>query len=106
MIGGGNSAGQAAVFLAGHARKVYLLIRGDDLYKNMSSYLAWRIEHTPNIEVLRNTEVVHMAGDGHLSEVELVNNQTGEKRLLADSGAVQLHRGGAADRMATRGDRA
>src|SRR4029453_5289211 len=56
--GGGNSAGQAAVFLATQARKVYLVIRHDDLYKDMSSYLAWRIEHTENIQVLRNTEVV------------------------------------------------
>ena len=46
VVGGGNSAGQAAVFLAEHARRVLLLIRGDDLYKNMSSYLARRIEQT------------------------------------------------------------
>ena len=46
VVGGGNSAGQAAVFLAGQVRKVYLVIRGDDLYKNMSSYLARRIEQT------------------------------------------------------------
>src|SRR5437588_9321719 len=63
LVGGGNSAGQAAVFLAGHASKVLLLLRGDDLYKNMSSYLARRIEHTANIEVLRNTEVRRMLGD-------------------------------------------
>jgi len=44
VVGGGNSAGQAAVFLSGHARQVLILIRGDDLYKNMSSYLARRIE--------------------------------------------------------------
>ena len=82
VVGGGNSAGQAAVFLAGQARKVYLVIRGDDLYKDMSSYLARRIEQTPNIEVLRNTEVRRMPGDGHLSEVEIVNNKTGEVRTL------------------------
>ena len=82
VVGGGNSAGQAAVFLAGQVRKVYLVIRGDDLYKNMSSYLAHRIEQTPNIEVLLNTEVRRMSGDGHLSEVELVNNKTGEVRTL------------------------
>ena len=57
VVGGGNSAGQAAVFLAGQAAQVYLVVRGDDLYKNMSSYLAHRIEQTPNIEVLLNTEV-------------------------------------------------
>src|SRR5262249_12151162 len=44
VVGGGNSAGQAAVFLAGHARQVLLLLRGDDLYKNMSTYLGRRIE--------------------------------------------------------------
>jgi thioredoxin reductase (NADPH) len=82
VVGGGNSAGQAAVYLAGQARKVYLLIRRDDLYKDMSSYLAQRIEQTPNIEVLRNTEVRRMIGDGHLSEIEIVNNKTGEKRAI------------------------
>ncbi len=57
LVGGGNSAGQAAVYLAGHARKVLLLLRGDDLYKNMSSYLARRIEQTANIEILCNTTI-------------------------------------------------
>ena len=51
VVGGGNSAGQAAVFLAGHARRVLLVIRGDDLNKSMSSYLARRIEQTANIEL-------------------------------------------------------
>jgi thioredoxin reductase (NADPH) len=82
VVGGGNSAGQGAVFLASHARKVYLLIRGDDLYKNMSHYLARRIEQTPNIEVLYNTTVRRMSGDSHLSSVESVNNKTGEVRTL------------------------
>jgi len=82
VVGGGNSAGQAAVFLAGQVRKVYILIRGDDLYKNMSSYLVHRIEQTANIEVTRNTEVRRMSGDGHLDSVEIVNNKTGESRTL------------------------
>jgi thioredoxin reductase (NADPH) len=82
VVGGGNSAGQAAVFLAGIARKVYVVIRGDDLYKGMSSYLARRIEQTPNIEVLFNSEVREMDGDIHLREVEIVNNKTGEVRSL------------------------
>ncbi len=83
VIGGGNSAGQAAVFLAGHARKVYMLIRGDDLYKSMSSYLVRRIEQTPNIEVLCNSEVKRMCGDGHLSAVEITNSKTRETRMLS-----------------------
>jgi thioredoxin reductase (NADPH) len=82
VVGGGNSAGQAAVFLAGIARKVYLIVRGDDLHKDMSAYLARRVEQTPNIEVMLNTEVRRMRGDTHLREVELVNNKTGETRTL------------------------
>jgi len=82
VVGGGNSAGQAAVYLAGQVRKVYLVVRGDDLNTDMSAYLVRRIEQTPNIEVLFNTEVRRMSGGGYLGEVELVNNKTGEKRTI------------------------
>jgi thioredoxin reductase (NADPH) len=82
LVGGGNSAGQAAVFLAGHARKVLLLIRGDDLYRNMSSYLARRIEQTANIELLCNATIRRMSGDGCLTAVEVVNSKTGEERTV------------------------
>jgi thioredoxin reductase (NADPH) len=82
LVGGGNSAGQAAVYLSQNACKVFLLIRGDDLCKSMSSYLAHRIMNTPNIEILRCTTVERMLGDGHLSGVEIVNKLTGEKRTL------------------------
>jgi thioredoxin reductase (NADPH) len=82
VIGGGNSAGQAAVFLSTIARKVYVIIRADDLYANMSAYLARRIEQTPNIEVLLNTTVRAMRGDNHLREIEIVNNETGEAQTL------------------------
>ena len=82
LVGGGNSAGQAAVYLSQNARKVFLLIRGDDLCKSMSSYLAHRIMHTPNIEILRCTEVTRMFGDGHLSSIEILNKTTSEKRTL------------------------
>jgi thioredoxin reductase (NADPH) len=82
VVGGGNSAGQAAVFLSGIARKVYLLIRGNNLYKDMSAYLARRVEQTPNIEILLNTVVRQMHGDTHLRTVEVVNNKTGEVRTI------------------------
>src|SRR5205823_8016787 len=72
LVGGGNSAGQAAVFLAEHARKALLVIRGDDLYKNMSSYLARRIEQNANIELLRNATIRRMHGEDHLTAVEIV----------------------------------
>ena len=82
IVGGGNSAGQAAVFLAEQARKVYLVVRDNDLTRSMSRYLAGRIEQTPNIEVLYNTTVQRMSGDGHLASVEIVNNVTGETQTL------------------------
>jgi thioredoxin reductase (NADPH) len=80
VVGGGNSAGQAAVFLAGHARKVLLIIRGHDLHKNMSSYLVRRIEQTANIEVLHHTTICRMHGNGYLSSIDIVNSKTGEER--------------------------
>jgi thioredoxin reductase (NADPH) len=82
LVGAGNSAGQAAVFLAGHARRVLLLIRGDDLSRSMSSYLARRIEQTANIELLCNSTIRCMYGDGHLAAVEIVNSHTGEQRTV------------------------
>ena len=83
IVGGGNSAGQAAVYLSQNARKVTVLIRGDDLCKSMSSYLAHCIMNTPNIEVLRCTEIVRMQGDGYLSAIEIADKLTGEKRTLS-----------------------
>lgn len=82
LVGGGNSAGQAAVYLSQNARKVFILIRGDDLCKSMSSYLAHRLMNTPNIEILRCTQVVSMHGDGHLESVEILNKRTGEKKTI------------------------
>ena len=63
LVGGGNSAGQAAVFLSGHASKVHMLIRGDGLAATMSSYLIERIQATPNIELHIHTEIVALEGD-------------------------------------------
>ena len=62
LVGGGNSAGQAAVFLSGHARQVNMVIRGGGLGASMSRYLIERIEATPNIELMFNTEVVALEG--------------------------------------------
>ena len=62
LVGGGNSAGQAAVFLAGHAKKVWMLCRGKGLAESMSSYLIERIQATPAIELLTRTEIVDCEG--------------------------------------------
>ncbi|HEY1515701.1 MAG TPA: FAD-dependent oxidoreductase [Solirubrobacteraceae bacterium] len=73
VVGAGNSAGQAALHLAKHARAVTLLIRGDSLAKSMSSYLVSAIESTPNVAVRHNTEVVDGAGDGPLESITLAD---------------------------------
>ncbi len=90
VVGGGNSAGQAAVFLAGHARHVLLLLRGDDLYKSMSSYLARRIEQTANIEVVCNTTIRRMNGEMHLGSAEIVNSKTGKERTVETPGVFSF----------------
>lgn len=82
VVGGGNSAGQAAIFLSENARQVVLLVRGDNLPQTMSHYLLQRIEETPNIKVLTYTEISRMYGDTHLEMIELVNSRTGEKQEL------------------------
>ena len=76
VVGGGNSAGQAAIFLSETASKVLLLIRGDDLTEKMSKYLVQRIEKKDNIELLTHTEINKMMGDNVLRSVELLNNRT------------------------------
>ena len=74
IVGGGNSAGQAAMFLANTAKKVYVVIRGNDLGAKMSDYLVQRIMSTPNIEVRKETEVNELYGDHHLEKVDLICN--------------------------------
>src|SRR5437868_3888463 len=80
LVGGGNSAGQAAVFLSGHARKVHMIIRGGGLGASMSRYLIERIEATPNIELMFNTEVVALEGgsEAPLTRVHWKSRLSGE----------------------------
>ena len=83
IVGGGNSAGQAAVYLAQHAADVTLLIRHDDLGRDMSHYLVDRIEQDPNIRVLPNTTVRELAGhNGELETVVVEDNRTGVRHHL------------------------
>jgi thioredoxin reductase (NADPH) len=79
VVGGGNSAGQAAVFLAQHASKVFMLIRGESLAVSMSRYLIDRIDATPNIELRPHTELKHLHGEPleGLASVSWRDNQTG-----------------------------
>jgi thioredoxin reductase (NADPH) len=70
VVGGGNSAGQAAVFLARKASRVHLLVRAGGLSQSMSQYLIRRIEETPNIELRTRTEIVALEGAGWLERVQ------------------------------------
>src|SRR4028119_2052367 len=82
VVGGGNSAGQAALFLAARTRRIYLLIRGDDLDKGMSRYLVDRIMQAKNVELLVNTEVSELVGEDRLEGVVVENNRSGARQTL------------------------
>ncbi|HSI85842.1 MAG: FAD-dependent oxidoreductase [Candidatus Methylacidiphilales bacterium] len=82
IAGAGNSAGQAAMFMSEIAAKVYLVMRGDDLTRSMSSYLSTRVEAKANIEILRHTEIRKMSGATRLESVEIENTRSGERRTV------------------------
>ncbi len=77
LIGAGNSAGQAAMFFANHARSVTLVVRGDSLEKSMSQYLITQIRRKENIRVALNAELSGVEGEEHLSAVAIVDRPTG-----------------------------
>ena len=78
VIGGGNSAGQAAVFLAQTAKRVYMLVRSAGLAASMSRYLIRRIENSPTITLRPQTEIVALEGDNHLNSAYWRNGKTGQ----------------------------
>ena len=78
VVGGGNSAGQAAVFLAQTARHVNMLVRSNSLAASMSQYLIRRIENSPNIILRLQTEIVAVEGKDHLESVYWRNRETGQ----------------------------
>jgi thioredoxin reductase (NADPH) len=82
IVGGGNSAGQAAIFLAARVSRVYLVIRGDDLNKSMSRYLVDQINRHPRVTVRSCTEVREVHGDGALETVVTENLRTGERHSI------------------------
>jgi thioredoxin reductase (NADPH) len=82
VVGGGNSAGQAALFLAEQVREVYLVVRGDDLGNDMSRYLVEQIESSERIEVVRCSEVRELIGEGALEGILVENNTTGQRITL------------------------
>ncbi|HTL56073.1 MAG TPA: FAD-dependent oxidoreductase [Candidatus Limnocylindrales bacterium] len=90
VAGGGNSAGQAAMFLSEVADKVFLIIRSDGLAKSMSSYLSRRVETRENIEILKHTEIRRMLGGKALEAVELENTSTHEHRTIRTSAVFSM----------------
>ena len=82
VVGGGNSAGQATVFLAQHTPTVRLIVRHGDLARDMSRYLADRIERAPNVEVMLHTEVRELVGEDELEALVVEDDRTGERRTV------------------------
>ena len=83
VVGGGNAAGQAAVFLAQTASRVHVLVRSSGLADTMSRYLIRRIEDHPRIELSTHTEVVELGGSNHLERIRTRHNRTGAEQSLA-----------------------
>ena len=81
VVGGGNSAGQAAVFLSQSAKRVHVLIRSDGLAETMSRYLIRRIEESPSIILRTHTEIAALEGSDRLERVRWRNNQSGETEV-------------------------
>jgi thioredoxin reductase (NADPH) len=82
VVGGGNSAGQAALFLAEHAARVHLVVRGNEVEEDMSRYLVDQLRHHPRVEIHHHSEVREVIGDGTLHAVVIEDNLTGERRAL------------------------
>jgi thioredoxin reductase (NADPH) len=78
VVGAANSAGQAVLNLARHAKRVVLVVRGPSLERTMSTYLVDRIRSTPNVDVRCQCEVVEVRGEGHLESLTLLDKATGQ----------------------------
>ncbi len=90
IVGGGNSAGQAALHLARYARLVTILVRGDSLASSMSQYLLDAIDATPNVDVRFHTEVAAAEGDGRLERLVLRDRRSGETEPVGAAALVVL----------------
>jgi thioredoxin reductase (NADPH) len=86
LIGAGNSAGQAAMFFANHARSVTLIVRADSLQKSMSQYLIDQIRSKPNIRTALNSEVTAVHGDSHLAAIDIFDRGESEVRREESGG--------------------
>ena len=106
VVGGGNSAGQAALHLSTYAQHVTILVRSASLAASMSQYLIREIEAAPNIDVRYRTEVAGGGGDGRLEQLSLRHRDTGDTPDRAGRRAVRPDRRAALHRLAARDSRA
>ncbi len=83
IIGGANSAGQAAMYFSKYASKVIILVRGESLTKSMSQYLIDQINETPNIKVMVHSSVIEAKGETSLEAISIANSQTGETQVVS-----------------------
>ena len=91
VVGAGNSAGQAAVFLSAHAKTVYLILRGARPGQSMSRYLLQRIEKTSNVEVLYRTKISRAVGEGgRLNGIEVEDDRRKQRRTLCVQAVFSL----------------
>ena len=92
VVGGGNSAGQGAMYLARYAKEVDIVVRRDSLRDTMSQYLIEQIEKTPNIRLRPRTEIAKVEGDGHVERVTLISLDDGSTQLRGSRCALHLYR--------------
>ena len=103
VVGGGNSAGQAAVHLAKFASRVTILVRSETLAQSMSDYLITEIDTTDNIYVKYGVEVVGGAGDGRLETIDVRHRTSRSSRDAPGRGALRPHRRRALHPLASLG---
>ena len=100
VVGGGNSAGQGALYLARYASDVQIVIRRDSLHDTMSHYLIEQIEKTPNIRLRPRTELERVDGDGHVERVTLASVDDGTSSSRGGRRGLRVHRHEAEERVA------
>jgi thioredoxin reductase (NADPH) len=101
IVGGGNSAGQAAMHFVSTAKRISIVIREDSLTQTLSKYLIDRIQAAPNVEVLPRTEVTALHGDHALDEITLVDRTSRQERRVPAHWLFSLHRRRATNRLGT-----
>ena len=106
VVGGANSAGQAAMNFAKYAERVVILVRGDSLSSTMSQYLIDQIKETPNIQLWTHASVAEVHGDTHLEEISVLCSDTNKIGARAGQFDVHFYWSAAAHRLAGRHRRA